>query len=101
MKRVDRHPEVVAHHDDALHPLAVALPQGFDQFRVFIDRLGMQPLLELVEDDQHLLARRNALVHGEEPPASLSGRGFPANRDIVSADPRSSRASVSSAVAST
>ena len=57
MNRVDRHPEVVAHHDDALHPAAVALPQGLHQFGVLFVLLGVQPLLELVEDEQHLLAR--------------------------------------------
>ena len=56
-----RHPEVVPHHDDALHPAAVALPQGLHQFGVPLFLLGVEPLLELVEDDQHLLARRDAL----------------------------------------
>ena len=56
-----RHPEVIAHHDDALYPAAIALPQGLHQVRVFFFLLGVQPLLELVEDDQHLLADRNAL----------------------------------------
>ena len=35
--------------------LAVALPQGGDQFRVLLTPLGMEPLLELVQDQQHLL----------------------------------------------
>ena len=35
--------------------LAVALPQGVDQFRVLLASAGMQPLLELVQDQQHLL----------------------------------------------
>ena len=47
----DGHPEIIPHHDDALHPAAVALPQGLHQFGVLFLLLGVQPLLELVEDD--------------------------------------------------
>ena len=68
-----RHPEIIAHHDDALHPSAVALPQGLNQFRILFFLLGVQPLLELVEDDQHLLAGRNAL-----PPAQCGQSIFQA-----------------------
>ena len=50
-------PEVVAHHDDRLDVLAVALPQGGDQLRVLLAAPGVEPLLELVEDEQHLLRR--------------------------------------------
>ena len=35
--------------------LAVALPQGGDQFRVLLTPFGMEPLLELVQDQQHFL----------------------------------------------
>ena len=35
--------------------LAIAMPKGGDQFRVLLTSLGMEPLLELVEDQQHLL----------------------------------------------
>ena len=45
-------PEIVPHHDDALDVLAVALPQGLGQFGVLLLPLGVQPLLELVEDEQ-------------------------------------------------
>ena len=31
-----RQPEIVPHHDDALHPPAVTLPQGLHQFRVLL-----------------------------------------------------------------
>src|SRR5438270_232014 len=42
-------------------PPAVALPQGLHQFGVRFFLPGVQPLLELVEDDQHLFAGRNPL----------------------------------------
>ena len=54
-------PEVVAHHDDRLDVRAVALPQGGHQLRAFHLRAGVEPLLELVEDDQHLRAGGNRL----------------------------------------
>ena len=50
------HPEVVPYHDDALQVLAVALPQGLYQFGVLFLLLGVQPLLELIQDHQHLVA---------------------------------------------
>ena len=81
-----RHPEIIPHHDDALHPAAVALPQGLHQFGVLFFLLGVQPLLELVEDDQHLLARRECPVPGAVRPASLSDPGCRAGPDSVSAD---------------
>ena len=43
----------------------VALPQGPDQFRVLLAAVRMQPLLELVDDQQHLFARREALPAAE------------------------------------
>ena len=52
-----RHPEVVADHDDRLDVLAVALPQRGDQLGVLLVPAGEEPLLELVEDQQDLLAR--------------------------------------------
>ncbi len=63
-KPADSKPEVVPHHDHALRPATVALPQGLHQFGVLLLLLGVQPLLELVEDDDDLLADRDAL-----PPA--------------------------------
>ena len=50
-----RHPEIVPHHHDRLKMLAIALPQGGDQFRVLLTSLGMEPLLELIQDQQHFL----------------------------------------------
>ena len=47
-------PEIIPHHHDRLDMLAVALPKGGDQFRVLLTPLGMEPLLELVQDQQHL-----------------------------------------------
>ena len=35
--------------------LAIAVPQGGDQFGVLLTPPGMEPLLELVQDQQHLL----------------------------------------------
>ena len=52
------HPEIVPDHDDRLDVLAVALPQGGDQLRVLLALPGEEPLLELVEDQQDLLAWR-------------------------------------------
>ena len=45
-----RHPEVVPHHHNRLRMLAVALPQGGDQFGVLLASFRMEPLLELVQD---------------------------------------------------
>ena len=56
-----RHPKIVPHHDDALHPPTVALPQGFDQFGVLVRRFRMEPLFKLVENDENLLTRKNPL----------------------------------------
>ena len=56
-KSADGQPEIVSHHDDALDPAPVALPQGLHQFGVLVVSFGMQPLLELVQNDHHLLAR--------------------------------------------
>ena len=53
-----RQPEIVPHHHDRLDMLAVALPQGGDQFGVLLSSVGMEPLLELVQDQQHLLPGR-------------------------------------------
>ena len=70
-----RHPEVIPHHHDALHSATVALPQGLHQIGVFFFLLGVQPLLELVENDQHFLADRDALASPQVPPVCLSGSG--------------------------
>ncbi len=58
-------PEVVADHDQALDADAVALPQGLDQFRVFLAAVRVEPLLELVDHQEHLVARREALPAAE------------------------------------
>ena len=58
----DGQPKIVPDHHDALHLAPIALPQGLHQFGMLFVFLRMQPLLELVEDDQHLLARWNALT---------------------------------------
>ena len=56
-----RHPEIVPYHHDALHVLAVTLPQGLHQVGVLLFLFGVQPLFELVQDDQHLLMNVVAL----------------------------------------
>jgi hypothetical protein len=53
------HAEVVADQGQALHVLSVALPQGLDQLGVLFRSLGVQPLLELVENQQDLEAARS------------------------------------------
>lgn len=50
-----RHAEVVTHQNDALHPFAVALPQGLYEFGIFFVMPGVQPLLELVQHQQYLV----------------------------------------------
>ena len=47
-------PEIIPHHHNRLNMLAIALPKGGDQFRVLLTPLGMEPLLELIQDEQHL-----------------------------------------------
>ena len=56
----DPDPKVVPHHHDALHSSAIALPQRRHQADVLFLFPGVQPLLKLVDDDQHLLAIRDA-----------------------------------------
>ena len=91
MNRVAAMPEVVADQDEALHVLAVALPQGLDQLGVLLRPLGVQPLLELVEHQQHLLAARGGRPRGPGAAAarraSRSARGCPAGRGSASAGP--------------
>ncbi len=55
----------VGPHHDALHTDAVALPQRLNQFGVLLLLPGVEPLLELIEDDEYLLAGRNALTPAE------------------------------------
>ena len=50
-------PEIIPHHHDCLNMLAIAMPKSGDQFRVLLTSLGMEPLLELVQDQQHLPLR--------------------------------------------
>src|SRR5437870_2124939 len=52
----DSEPKIIPHHDDALHPPTVALTKGLDQLRILFAALGVEPLLELVEHQQQLLA---------------------------------------------
>ena len=47
----DGKPEIIAHQNQALHVFAVAVPQRLDQFGVVALLMGVQPLLELIEND--------------------------------------------------
>ncbi|MCY2966769.1 MAG: hypothetical protein NT069_24595 [Planctomycetota bacterium] len=49
-------PEVVSHDENGLHVLAVASSQGLRQLGIHLTSMGMQPLFELIQDDQDLLA---------------------------------------------
>ena len=49
-----RHPEIIPHHHDGLDMLAIAVTKGGDQFRVLLTPPGKEPLLELIQDQQHL-----------------------------------------------
>ena len=49
-----RHPEIIPHQHNRLNMLAIAMTQGGDQFGVLLTPLGMEPLLELIQDQQHL-----------------------------------------------
>ena len=55
-ERRDRHPEIIPHDDDRLDSRAVALPERLDQFRSLRCRVRVQPLLELIENEQELVA---------------------------------------------
>ena len=57
-----RHPEIISHHDDALESASIALPERLNKVRMLYLRPGMEPLLELIKDNQHLLAYRNSLA---------------------------------------
>ena len=94
------HREVVAHHDDRLDLAAVALAEGVHQLGVGLGPARVEPLLELVQHDQDLLAV------GQRPPRRSSGTASASPRSSGRSgrcfrSPRSSRVSVSSAVAST
>ena len=50
-----RHSEIVAHQDETLHPRAVAMPECLDQFGLLEVAPRVEPLLELVDHEQHLV----------------------------------------------
>src|ERR1700733_9016345 len=56
----DGEPEIIPHQHHRLSMLAIAVPKSGDQLGVFLGSLGMQPLLELIQDEQHLTARNRA-----------------------------------------
>ncbi len=61
------HPEVVAHQDQGLNPLAVALPQGIFQRAPATGPLPEEPLLELVQHDQDFLRSGRAATLAQLP----------------------------------
>jgi len=50
-------PEIIPHQHNGLDMLAIAVPKSGDQLRVLAAALRMEPLLELVEDEQHFALR--------------------------------------------
>ena len=52
-----RHPEIIPHQHNRLNMLAIAVTKSGDQFCVLLAPFGMKPLLELIEDQQHLPLR--------------------------------------------
>lgn len=50
------HPEVVSHHHDGLHMLAIDLPQRRHEFGILLSLPCEKPLLKLVEDEQDLFS---------------------------------------------
>ena len=60
-----RHPEIIPHHHDGLEMFAIALTKGGDQLGVLLTSLGMEPLLELVQDQQHLALRWQDLTFSQ------------------------------------
>src|SRR5262249_22211808 len=61
-----RHPEVISYHDDALHQPAVTLPQSLHKVGIQFLLSGVEPLLELVEDDHQFLCDRKATSAAED-----------------------------------
>ena len=57
-----RHPEIVAHHEDALDAVAVALPEGLREPGVLVVPVGVEPLLELVDDEDDVLIGKQPLA---------------------------------------
>ena len=51
-----------AHHQDALQMLTITLGQRLNQFPATLGILCFQPLLELVEHNQHFFPRRQSLA---------------------------------------
>ncbi len=59
------HPEIVTYHQDALDASPIALAQGLYQRGTLIVWSRMQPLLELIENDQDLLALVLQLIRAD------------------------------------
>ena len=94
------HPEIIADHHDGLHSPTVALTKSLDQLRVVLVPPGVEPLLELVEDNQHLRTACNTFPRRNAVSVSLRSRS-PRNAGQRLRSPWSRRDSVSSEVAST
>jgi hypothetical protein len=55
-------PKIITHHNQALHPPAVALAQCLHQFRVSFLMFCVQPLLELVDHEEDFLVSCNLRI---------------------------------------
>jgi len=91
-------PKIVPHHDDTLQAPAVAVPHGLHQLAVLFISLGMEPLLELVQHQQHLLARPQESTLRTAP--GVNQTEMARQSATCRRKPLSKRASVSAAVAS-
>jgi hypothetical protein len=56
-KPADGEPEIIPYHDYCLQPPAIAQSQVLHEFAVLLVFLSVQPLLELVQHQQHILTQ--------------------------------------------
>ncbi len=68
------HPEIVADHENALQVRAVALAQGAEQIAVLNVLAAVQPLLKLIEHNQHLFSRAEDVPAAEALSVSVKSR---------------------------
>ena len=80
-------PEIVPHHHDRLNMLAVAVTKSGDQFGVFLAPLGVQPLLKLIQNQQHLYAQFSGCGPFAGVPANRRAPILEAVEDILYVSP--------------
>ena len=95
-----RHPEIIPHHHDRLEMFAVALTKRGDQLGVLLAPLGKEPLLKLVQDQQHFALWRQDAAFSQFRQRINQPRSSGQLPGQTLRKPLSSRASVSSGVAS-